>query len=136
MDGESEKREAFEGWCIVELMGHRKLGGHVREQEIAGRGFIRLDVPDGDQSITQLYSPQAVYCISPVTEQLARAYASKCKPEPISPFELRQCAPELFDRPRAPALAAAEDEEEEEDADDGGDAEAADRLRAGDGLDW
>jgi hypothetical protein len=98
---ESETKETFEGWCIIELMGHRKLGGHVREQEIAGHGFIRLDVPDGDKNITQLYSPKSVYCISPVSEELARAYAAKCKPEPITPYELRQCAPELF-RPALP----------------------------------
>lgn len=42
MDEQSAK---FEGWCVLELMGHRRLGGYVREQEIAGQGFLRIDVP-------------------------------------------------------------------------------------------
>jgi hypothetical protein len=37
--------EPFEGWAIVELMGHRRLAGYVREVELAGAGMLRLDVP-------------------------------------------------------------------------------------------
>jgi hypothetical protein len=32
-----DQRDTFEGWAIVELMGHRRLGGYVRETELAGR---------------------------------------------------------------------------------------------------
>ena len=68
---------AFEGWCILELMGHRRLAGYVSEQEIADSKMLGLDVhgnalgPDfeevdgvrpGDKAITtQFYSPSAVY---------------------------------------------------------------------------
>ena len=41
----TEERKAFEGWAILELMGHRRLGGLVTEQEIAGAAFLRIDVP-------------------------------------------------------------------------------------------
>jgi hypothetical protein len=37
---------AFEGWAIVELMGHRRLGAYVRETELAGAAMLRLDVPE------------------------------------------------------------------------------------------
>ncbi len=37
--------QTFEGWCILELMGHRKLAGLVAQQEIAGAAFLRIDVP-------------------------------------------------------------------------------------------
>ena len=40
-----EKSEQFEGWVILELMGHRRLAGFLREQEIGGASFLRLDVP-------------------------------------------------------------------------------------------
>ena len=31
----SEEKASFEGWCVLELMGHRKLAGYVREQAVA-----------------------------------------------------------------------------------------------------
>lgn len=37
--------ETFEGWAILELMGHRRLAGYVREVELAGQGMLRLDIP-------------------------------------------------------------------------------------------
>jgi hypothetical protein len=54
--------ESYQGWSILELMGHRRLGGFAREVEIAGASFIQIDVPDdGGPPMTQLYSPNAVY---------------------------------------------------------------------------
>ncbi|MGH7674006.1 MAG: hypothetical protein ACREMV_01935, partial [Gemmatimonadales bacterium] len=82
----------FEGWCIVELMGHRRLGGFVSEQQIAGSGFVRVDVwlPAADKPVmTQLYSPKAVYCLTPTTEELARKAAASSVPAPVQPLALR-----------------------------------------------
>lgn len=42
----TDEKPAFEGWAILELMGHRRLGGHVSEATVAGAGFLRIDVPD------------------------------------------------------------------------------------------
>lgn len=36
----------FEGWAILELMGHRRLAGYVSECEVAGTKLLRIDVPD------------------------------------------------------------------------------------------
>jgi len=41
--------EKFEGWCVLELMGHRRLAGYVSEQEIAGADMLRIDVPSTRQ---------------------------------------------------------------------------------------
>lgn len=81
----------FEGWAILELMGHRKLGGYVREQNIAGAGFIRIDVPSagGEGNVaTQFYSPGSLYCLTPVSEDVARRYAAGIQPEPVTRWEL------------------------------------------------
>lgn len=83
----------FEGWAILELMGHRKLGGYVSEVEIAGRGMLRLDVPSiapdaPEAHATQFYSPQALYCLTPVTEDTARALAARNQPQPVQRWEL------------------------------------------------
>ncbi len=91
MTDTKEATSAFEGWAILELMGHRKLGGYVREEKLAGAGFIRIDVPaaNGDGNVaTQLYSPGALYCLTPVSEEVARRFAASCQPEPVTRWEL------------------------------------------------
>lgn len=78
---------AFEGWAILELMGHRKLAGYVGGAEIAGAGFLRIDIPS-TPPITQFYAPQAVYGLTPVAEDVARRYAVGLAPTPVSRYEL------------------------------------------------
>jgi hypothetical protein len=81
--------EKFEGWCVLELMGHRRLAGYVTEQEIAGAGMLRIDVPGEDGPVaTQFYSPSSVYCITPTTEEIARAVAKRNQPAPVQRWEL------------------------------------------------
>ena len=86
---ESE-REAWEGWAIVELMGHRKLAGHVTQVEVAGHGMLRLDVPgtNGEPAATQFYSPASLYCLTPTTEEIARGLATRNQPAPVTRWEL------------------------------------------------
>jgi hypothetical protein len=88
---ESEQREQFEGWVILELMGHRRLAGYLREQEIGGASFLRLDIPsaDGEPAATQYYAPAAVYCITPTTEAMVMEIARINRPEPVTLWELR-----------------------------------------------
>lgn len=91
MTDQKERHEL--GWCILELMGHRRLGGHCTEVELAGHAFIRIDVPDdfdreGRTAATQFYSGGAVYCITPTTEDVARQVAVMGKPEPVHRWEL------------------------------------------------
>jgi hypothetical protein len=79
----------FEGWAILELMGHRKLGGYVREQNVAGAGFLRVDVPGKEGNVaTQFYAPGALYCLTPVSEAIARRFAQGVQPEPVTRWEL------------------------------------------------
>lgn len=80
----------FAGWAILELMGHRRLGGFVQEATVAGAGFIRIDVPgDGDESVaTQFYPPSALYCLTPTSESAARAVAKSNRPQPVHRYEL------------------------------------------------
>lgn len=90
-DSDSETRPSFREWCVLELMGHRRLGGLVTEQELAGTAFVRIDVPaddEGGKPSTQIYSPAAVYCITPTTEEIARAVAKRNRPQPVQRWEL------------------------------------------------
>lgn len=80
-------KDTFDEWAVLELMGHRRLAGRVSEQEIGGANMIRIDVP-GDPPATQFYSAAAVYCITPVSEELARQVAQSSRPQPVSRWEL------------------------------------------------
>ncbi len=84
-----QTEQPWQGWAIVELMGHRRLAGYVCEQQVAGAAFLRLDIPgDGGTVATQLYSPAAVYCITPTTEATARKVASGSRIAPVQRWEL------------------------------------------------
>jgi hypothetical protein len=85
----TDQSEAFEGWVILELMGHRRLAGHLAETQIGGTTFLRLDVPSAAGSgATQYYAPSAVYCITPTDEATARAVAELAQPRPVQRWEL------------------------------------------------
>ena len=95
-----ETENGIDGWAILELMGHRRLGGRVSEATIAGGAFIRIDVPHPNEAgiftASQFYSSSAVYAITPTTEEIACAIARTVpapagspSPEPVSPWDLR-----------------------------------------------
>jgi hypothetical protein len=92
----STESQDFEGWAIVELMGHRKLAGYVSLTELGGASFLRLDIPKQDDKAnavaTQYYNPSALYCLTPVVEEVARAFAKNSHPQPVTRWEV----PQLF----------------------------------------
>ena len=63
METQSEK---YEGWVILELMGHRRIGGYVREVTVFGAPMARIDIPC-DPPATQFYGGAAVFCMTPTT---------------------------------------------------------------------
>ena len=78
----------YEGWAIVELMGHRTFGGRVSEVEMFGGKLLRLDVyrtEDVAAELTQFYGASAIYCITPTTEQKAREFGDRTLPERAVP---------------------------------------------------
>ena len=111
-----DKKPVWEGWAILELMGHRRLGGYVAPAEIAGSAFLRIDVPGpiGEQSppeATQFYSSGAIYCLTPVTEAMARAVAAGNQPQPVQRWELPPAkSPVKDDVPFASAGSVVDDE--------------------------
>jgi hypothetical protein len=83
--------EKFDSWAILELMGHRRLAVKVMETNIAGGVFLRIDIPGKDSKYTsQFYSPASIYCITPTTEEIARAVAVNNQPEPAYKWEFPQ----------------------------------------------
>lgn len=71
---ENTNAEKFEGWAIVELMGHRQTAGRVATVSIAGVEMLRVDTPgaDGEMIASQYYGGAAIYCLTPCDEATAR----------------------------------------------------------------
>ncbi len=100
---------AFAEWCVLELMGHVRLGGKVTEENLFGTKMGRIDIPGADDRFTtQYFAGSAVYRLTPTTEEIARAVARAAQPEPVHRWEL-------------PGLAAGDhaagDEDDEDDED-------------------
>lgn len=85
---------SFREWAKVELMGHSVIVGLVTEATIVGGAFLRVDVPafGSRQAYTRFISPQAIYAINPVSEEVARAISDRYAQEPVSRYELPQIA--------------------------------------------
>ncbi|MBE2198401.1 MAG: hypothetical protein IAE79_07295 [Anaerolinea sp.] len=79
----------FGVWGILELMGHVKVAGYVTEEELFGTKMGRIDIPsDNGASVTQYFGGGSVYRMTPVTEDIARAYARVNKPRPVEVWGL------------------------------------------------
>ena len=78
---------AAQTWAIVELMGHVRLAGRVTEEEKFGGKLGRIDIPSGDEFITQYFGASSVYRITVVTEEVARHVSKQTAPAPVSPWD-------------------------------------------------
>ena len=83
---------AYEGWAILELMGHRQRAGQVKEVEVAGGKLLRIDIPTADAGdVTEFYGCSAIYALRPCTEEIARQVArSFADPRPVRPVDYRE----------------------------------------------
>lgn len=84
------EKQVFEQWAILEIMGHQRFAGLVSEQSIGGASFVRIDVPESEDvpGFTKLFGASSIYCISPVSEQIARHMAATFHQRPVQPYEL------------------------------------------------
>lgn len=73
----------FEGWAVVEIMGHKRLAGYVREVAVFGTPMLRIDIPGEEAtSATQYYGGGAIYCVTPCAETIARAMTTRIRETP------------------------------------------------------
>jgi hypothetical protein len=88
--------QAFEGWAILELMGHRVRPGYVKEVEMAGGKMLRVDIPVGNgdgQHVTEYYGCPAIYALRPATEELVRSEIARsygADPRPVRPLDYKE----------------------------------------------
>lgn len=84
------EQKSFEGWGIVELMGHVRLAGRVSPAPMYGTELIRIDVPEADSFTTQYASGASLYRLTPCSEEVARAVAGANQVIPVHPWEIRR----------------------------------------------
>jgi hypothetical protein len=102
--------DKFEQWCILEIMGHQTYAGMVTEQAIGGASFVRIDVPecDGIPAFSKCFGAASIYCITPVTEEIARLRAKSLRQAPLSVYDLPR---EIRERMQTPALTGPRDDD-------------------------
>lgn len=109
----------FEGWAIVELMGHRQRGGYVKDVEMFGGKLLRIDIPvETDKNVTEFYGCSALYALRPCTEEIVRDHIKRSYDgdvRPVRPVDYRES-----DQPRLGHHTGDEDEQALDDEDDNG----------------
>jgi len=86
--------EKLDCWAVVELMGHNKISGRVKEVSMCGGAMLRVDVPAvGEQkAYTRFFGHASIYSINPTTEEIATGMAGQCSSEPVRRYELPKLA--------------------------------------------
>lgn len=82
-------------WAIIELMGHKVVAGLAVKSEMLGKPMLRVDVPEtsGYPAFTQFYGESSIYCVTFVSEAVARLTAEQQRVNPVSVY-----VPELITR--------------------------------------
>ena len=100
---------AFSGPAVVEIMGHVRVAGMVREETIFGQALIRVDVPavDGHAAFTRYYHPQSLYSLCPCDEATMLAVAKHERHPPMERWQMPILA-QAAERQRRAAIDDAE----------------------------
>lgn len=82
---ENEKA-AFEGWAIIEIMGHNTIAGYISEASMYGIAMMRVDVPacDDQPAYTKFYGGSSIYGITPTTQEIVIKAAERLRIRPVS----------------------------------------------------
>jgi hypothetical protein len=136
------EQASFEGWAVVEIMGHNKEIGFVRTEYFGGPALFRVDQPGfpereyvlerpqwiGDTHApigtkvqrealpgkTTYVGPSAVFRLTPCDEDTARRAIERMMPSPIKILHI----PENAKLVTAGAVAAEQDFDLDDDPDD------------------
>jgi len=81
--------ETFSQWASVELMGHQRVVGRCSEEMIAGHPMLRVDIPDGEAFSTRYYGSSAIYCLTVISEDVARKICGRISQQPSFAWDLR-----------------------------------------------
>ena len=80
----------LETWAVLELMGHQRIAGFVREVALGSAAMLRVDVPeiDGIPAFTKFVAPAALYAFTPCTQEVAMAVIRRDRVTPVTLFAM------------------------------------------------
>ena len=84
-------------WAFIEIMGHNKIAGFVKETQVAGKGFLSVRVPankfgmysGSEMEIPEhekLISPDSIFSITPITQELAAKVCAEIQSVPLREY--------------------------------------------------
>lgn len=83
----------YEGWAILEVMGHRTRPGYVKQVEMFGGILLRIDIPVNETvTVTEFYGCSSIYSLRPATEELVRDTAKSsysADPRPVRALDYK-----------------------------------------------
>lgn len=92
---ETQAPEGLQAWALVELFGHARIVGRVTVDPIDFPGMIRVDVPDLIKNgvieragYTSYFGRNALYRVTPITEQAVRELLPHVDGYPARPLEM------------------------------------------------
>jgi hypothetical protein len=80
--------EALDFWAFVEVMGHSKIAGRLTTRKLGVSVMLQVDVlkPDGTgTAYSKLYSPSALFSITPVNEDYCLKWAKQASQYDFQP---------------------------------------------------
>jgi hypothetical protein len=85
----------FQGWALLELMGHRKLAGYCEPVMVAGAALLKVTVPTAGEHLpayTTYVGGPSIYSLTPTDEQTARDFVTVHKPRPVEAYSIQMTA--------------------------------------------
>lgn len=106
------EKEQSEQFAVVEMMGHRKIAGAIKQSELAPGALIRVDVfgTNGEIERTEHVGSSAIYDITICSEQTAKAAAIAHNPQPSFAYDILKERP---DRQLTMGFSEADEEDDE-----------------------
>jgi hypothetical protein len=86
----NDEKGKLETWAVLELMGHQRIAGFVREVALGSAAMLRVDVPEIDAipAFTKFIAPAALYAFTPCTEEVAMAVIKRDRVTPVTLFAM------------------------------------------------
>lgn len=95
MEDVEVKQASFEGWCVIEMMGHRKEIGYVTTQAFGPAVLFRCDTPELPEREYTLESPEYAggrYCPAGTKVKRVGVPARSCLVAPGSLYAMNPCS--------------------------------------------
>src|SRR5437868_2096159 len=86
----TDDKDKLETWAVLELMGHQRIAGFVREVSLGSAAMLRVDVPEIDAipAFSKFIAPGALYAFTPCTKEVAMAVIKRDRVTPVTLFQM------------------------------------------------